>query len=129
MQYDGPQRVAEAANRQRFQELADQWEEEAVLLSNPSQATSHAAHQEIVGMGKAAIPLILERMRAQGGRWFYALQDITKADPVPQADRGNMEAMTAAWLEWGGHNGYLEVNSRPAERIPQPGAGSLRPGR
>ena len=58
-------------------------------------------------MGETAVPLILERMQAQGGHWFHALRNITNANPVQPADRGYIEAMQAAWLEWGERNGYV----------------------
>ena len=57
-------------------------------------------------MGEPAVPLILQRMQAQGGHWFHALRDITKANPVQPADRGNVSAMQEAWLNWGEENGY-----------------------
>ena len=96
----------EPADRERFRQLADQWETETVFLSNPGRAAKHPAHQEIVSMGELAVPLILERMESQGGLWFHALHAITNANPVQPPDRGNVEAMQASWLEWGERNGY-----------------------
>ena len=94
------------ADRERFQELADRWEIETVFLSNSERAAAHPAHQEIVSMDEPAVPLILERMESQGGHWFHALHAITNANPVQPANRGNVEAMQASWLEWGERNGY-----------------------
>ena len=96
----------EPADRQRFIELADQWEKETVFLSNSDRAAEHPAHMEIISMGEPAVPLILERMRSQGGHWFHALPDITGANPVKPTERGNVPAMQEAWLEWGARNGY-----------------------
>ena len=95
------------ADRKRFDELADQWERDTVLLSSSTQAAKHPAHLEIVNMGEAAVPLILERMKSQGGHWFHALRDLTGADPVDFDDRGKIDAMQASWLEWGERNGYV----------------------
>ena len=89
-----------------FRQLADRWEEETIYLSNPRQIAQHPAHQEILGMGLGAVPLILKRLKDQGGHWFSTLRALTAADPVPPKDRGNVPAMTAAWLEWGRRNGY-----------------------
>ena len=97
----------EPADRERFQELADRWQNETVFLSNSDRAAAHPAHQEIVSMGEPAVPLILERMRSQGGHWFHALHAITNANPVQPADRGNVEAMQASWLERGERGGYV----------------------
>ena len=96
----------ELSDRERFQELADQWENETVLMSNSDEAAAHPAHQEIVGMGEAVVPLILERMQSRGGHWFHALRDITGADPVSPEDRGNVATMQASWLDWGNRNGF-----------------------
>ena len=95
------------STRERFRQLADQWEEETVFLSNSDRAAAHPAHQEIVTMGEPAVPLILERMRSRGGHWFHALRAITNANPVQPAERGNVEAMKASWLEWGARSGYV----------------------
>ena len=97
----------EPADRKHFEELADKWEKDTILLSFSSQAAEHPAHQEIVSMGKSAVPLILERMQAYGGHWFHTLREITNANPVQPADRGRVEAMKASWLEWGERNGYV----------------------
>ncbi len=97
----------EPADRKRFQELADRWQEETVFLSNSSRINAHPALQEIISMGRPVVPLILERMRSQGGHWFSALREITNANLVPPADRGRVEAMKASWLEWGERNGYV----------------------
>ena len=94
------------ATRQRFTELADRWETETVFLSRIDLAIKHPAHQEIVDMGELVVPLILERMREKGGHWFYALHDLTGADPIQPAERGYVSAMQEAWLEWGEANGY-----------------------
>ena len=97
----------EPADRERFERLAEQWWEETALHSNSAIKNAHPALQEIIGMGQPVAPLILERMRAQGGHWFEALQRITGADPVSPADYGNIAAMQNSWLEWGERNGYL----------------------
>ncbi len=94
-------------DRDRFNQLAYQWEKETVLLSSTSQAIKHPIHQTIVSMGEPVVPLILERMRETGGHWDHALADITGANPVKRSDWGNISAMQASWLEWGKANGYI----------------------
>ena len=97
----------EPADRKRFQELADRWQEETVFLSNSARKNAHPALQEIISMGQPVVPLILERMRSQGDHWFEALQQITGARPVPSESRGRIKEMTQAWLDWGERNGYV----------------------
>ena len=90
------------STRERFRQMADQWEEETVFLWNADRA---AAHPEIVSMGEPAVPLILERIQSRGGHWFHALRAITNANPVQPAEHGNVEAMQVSWLEWGERSG------------------------
>ena len=97
----------EPANRERFNELADQWEIETVFHSNSAMIVKHPAYREIISMGEPVVPLILQRMQAQGGHWFYALRDITGANPVKSDDRGKVAVMQASWLEWGEANGHI----------------------
>ncbi len=97
----------EPIDRKRFQELADRWQEETVFLSNSARINAHPALQEIISMGQPVVPLVLERMRSQGGHWFEALRQITGARPVPPESRGRIKGMTQAWLDWGERNGYV----------------------
>ncbi|MDE2998453.1 MAG: DEAD/DEAH box helicase family protein [Gemmatimonadota bacterium] len=96
----------EPADHERFTELADQWEIETVFLSRTDLIIKHPAHQKIISMGEPVVPLILQRMQAQGGHWFYALREITGANPVRPDDRGKVAIMQASWLEWGEANGF-----------------------
>ena len=94
------------ADHERFQELADRWEEETFFLSRSDRAIAHPAHEAIIDLGQPVVPLILERMRSQGGHWFEALQQITGEDPVSPTDYGNIAAMQNSWLQWGEGHGY-----------------------
>ena len=98
---------SEPADRERFIELADQWEIETVLLSRTDLMIKHPAHQKIISMGEPVVPLILQRMQAQVGHWFYALREITGANPVKPDDRGKVSIMQASWLQWGKANGQI----------------------
>jgi hypothetical protein len=91
----------------RFQALADQWRKEAVLLSSVVEMAMHPAYQQIIGLGSAAIPLILDEMRARPGHWFWALRAISGEDPTHPEHRGNLRAMADAWLGSGRERGYL----------------------
>ena len=97
----------EPADRQRFTELADQWEMETVFLSKVGDACQHPAYQEIISMGEPLVPLILQRMTGEWGHWDCALGDITGANPVKRSDWGNIAAIQASWQEWGEANGYI----------------------
>ena len=91
----------------RFHELADRWEDESMFLSNSGHALALPSYDAIVKLGDQAVPLILKRMQTQGGHWYHALHDITKADPVNPADHGNVAAIQQAWLRWGRDHGRI----------------------
>ena len=93
-------------DEERFRQLAEQWEDETMYISRPTQTARHPAHREIVDMGIAVVPLILDQLQERGGHWFSTLRAITGADPVPPQDRGNVPRMISAWLSWGERSGY-----------------------
>jgi hypothetical protein len=71
-------------------------------MSSIDDMIAHPAYREIIGMGSAAIPLLLDELETEPNHWFPALMAISGGqNPVPPADTGNMEEMTQAWLEWG----------------------------
>jgi len=88
----------------RFGRLAQQWRAETSLASSVLEICTHPAYQRIIGMGRAAIALILRELQAAPDHWFWALKAITGEDPVPREHRGNVRAMTDAWLTWGAQN-------------------------
>ena len=88
---------------EEFQELVEGWHIERGTRSSTTEIVLCAAYQAIIGMGPRAIPLILAQMEAEGehpDQWFWALQVLTKADPVKEEDEGNFRKMARAWLEW-----------------------------
>ncbi len=87
--------------------LAAQWREDRDPAGSVMQMCVHPAYQRIIGMGSTAIPLLLAELQREPDRWFWALEAITGDDPVPEADRGRLAKMTAAWLAWGKRNGYI----------------------
>jgi hypothetical protein len=38
--------------------------------------------------------------------WFYALRQITGANPIPDSAAGRIPEMVSAWLRWAKANGY-----------------------
>ena len=99
--------VQQASDRDRFQRLRAQWKEQSRFLSNTAQMSMLGPYQRIIGMGTAAVPLILEELRREPDHWFWALESITEENPVPPEDAGRVKAMTAAWIRWGTERGFL----------------------
>ena len=100
--------IAEA-QRAQFRSLATSWREETMFLSSTTDRVTHWAYQRIIGLGHQAVRFILEDLSREPGHWFWALNAITGADPVAPSDRGNVQAMTAAWLAWGHQNKFDSV--------------------
>jgi hypothetical protein len=51
--------------------------------------------------------MILEELRREPDHWFWALEAITLANPVPPEAGGKVEEMARAWIEWGIREGYI----------------------
>ena len=93
-----------------FESLSHAWKEDTQYASSLSEITEHPAYQAIIQMGKPVIPLILEDLAKSREWWFMALSDIAGESPVRDEDRGNVEAMTSAWLEWGREKYYITAD-------------------
>ena len=90
-----------------FNRLAEEWQRETEYLSSPNTIAEHPAYQEIISMGKEALPMILRDLEKTHEQWFWALRSIAGESPVRPEDRGDINAMTAAWLDWGKRNRYI----------------------
>ncbi len=89
-----------------FYRLANEWQAETRHLPSAEQVAAHPAYQEIVAMRDEAVPYILQELAKRPAHWFRALHEITGANPVPEASRGNVQAMAGAWIQWGHGQGY-----------------------
>jgi hypothetical protein len=87
--------------RERFRALAHRWRSETRWFSSTTEIAMNPAYQAIIGMGPAALPMILEDLRQNSGHWFWALKAISDEDPVVPRDRGSVKEMKRAWLRWG----------------------------
>ena len=91
----------------RFEQLARKWKKETANLSSIQEIILNPAYQRIIGMGPDVIPFILQQLVRCPGFWFWALRCLTGENPVTQQMRGDVAAMTEAWLNWGREHGYL----------------------
>jgi len=93
--------------RQRFDQLAAEWKERSRFMSNAAQMAMLRPYQQIIGMGREALPLILEELQRQPMQWFWALEAITAENPVSPEAAGNVRLMAQAWIDWGKKHGLL----------------------
>jgi hypothetical protein len=91
---------------ERFRRLEAVWNAETAYLSSYTDIVEHPAFRQIVGLGKAVVPLMLRDLAERPQLWVWALPEITGADPVPPGQAGKIAAMTEAWLRWGREQGY-----------------------
>ena len=91
----------------QFEALLQKWHNETALLSSGTAIVSHAAYTQIIGMGEVVIPFILMQLQKNPQHLFLALFHITGENPIPLSHAGNLEKMTADWLDWGYKKGYL----------------------
>ncbi len=100
------ERSSSSETERIFRENLDKWREETKYLSSITEIVLHPSYQRIIGLGPAALSLILRELSEDRGHWFWALRAITGVDPVPEEDHGRVRAMTAHWLGWAKEQGY-----------------------
>lgn len=110
-------RADELSVLEEFLEHAEQWIKETSHLSS-TERFFNEHHRKIVEMGEAVVPILLADLvdgleKPEGPtHWFWALKLITEEDPVPEKDRGLIEPMALAWIEWGRKNGKIKKDDQ-----------------
>jgi hypothetical protein len=90
----------------RFADLVRRWKKETQVASDPTSMFMTSSYLGLIGLGPAAISLLLEELAREPNHWFVALTAITAENPVPKRDAGDVAAMTRHWLNWGTRKGY-----------------------
>ncbi len=81
-----------------FEELAEVWIDETQFESNLSATFTHEKYMQIIGLGPAAIPFLLQRLPDEPWRWDGALRFITRLNVGDSAK--SSEETVAAWQDW-----------------------------
>jgi hypothetical protein len=89
----------------RFARLAQAWRSETEWLSSIERIVLNRNYQEIIGLGREALPLILRDLREAPDDWFWALMAITGENPVDPNHAGDIYAMRGDWLKWADERG------------------------
>lgn len=103
----GDPHAGEAVLQARFDALVGRWLEDTQLSSSLRDIVGHSAYQEIIAMGRPAVPLILRDLARQPRHWSPALKAITGATPVPKEHAGKVALIAKDWLRWAKANGYV----------------------
>lgn len=99
--------LSEPLLERKFRRLVEHWRDETLFISSSTEKMMHPSYQKIIGMGSAAVSLLLRELRERGGHWFWALRAITEEDPVSPEDVGRVRKMTEAWIQWGKQHNLL----------------------
>jgi len=89
----------------RFHSLVRQWKDATGPSSRVNDMVLHPAYLQIVGMGPAALPLLLRELQRESDHWMPALFAITGEDAAK--GQQTFAAAVDAWLDWGKSRGYL----------------------
>lgn len=92
--------------KEEFPRLAAEWETAVAHHSSTAVQNNHPAYQKMIGLGPAVVPLLLRDMEEHHTHWFYALREITGANPIPPSSTGNIPRMVETCLRWARDNGY-----------------------
>lgn len=97
---------ASSGTKDVFVRLLGQWREATLFSSSFSEKVLSPDFQAIVGLGRRAVPWILETMMTDASPELgWALRSITREDPAATAVTA--EAARDAWLEWGTTKAYI----------------------
>jgi hypothetical protein len=91
----------------KFDALADAWRRDTAFSSSITEIVLDSNYQQIIGMGVAALPLILNELKNAPEHWFWALAAITGANPAENEPDGDIQAAADAWIQWGVRRGII----------------------
>ena len=91
--------------QRKFEKLSKKWDLETLNYSSMDSMVKHPAYISIIKLGRPVVPILLAALKINPDHWFYALRQITGADPIPNSSAGNLRKMADAWLSWGERQG------------------------
>ena len=96
-----PDATISVENHEPFDKLKTEWKSKTRHMSNSAQMATVWSYQQIIGMGRPALPLILKELERETDHWFWALEAISGENPIAAEQAGQVEDMAKAWIEWG----------------------------
>jgi hypothetical protein len=82
-----------------FNRLYTQWREREKFNSFIG-ASSDTGYEEMVQLGPAVVPYMIDRLKREAAHLFVALNRITGVDPVKKEHAGNTKKMAEDWIQW-----------------------------
>lgn len=89
--------------KDKFDTLADQWAahcQSVMLSSNINDYLDHPTYDQLIALGKPAIPYIIERYKRDDLPWGFVLDDITGLRIIENRQRFSPPQVKKRWLEW-----------------------------
>jgi hypothetical protein len=81
--------------------LTKTWKRDTSHLSSVHQICAHPSYLSIIAMGEPVVPLILSELKREPNHWFWALEAITRTNPIKPEHRGKIRKMAEDWISWG----------------------------
>jgi ribosomal protein L5 len=82
-----------------FNAYFEKWQEETGFQST-SEMFQNKNYQNIIKLGKSAVPYIIGKLRKNPEHLFVALHKITGINPVKSENRGKIDQMANDWIMW-----------------------------
>lgn len=92
--------------KEEFESLKEAWLVGTMFESGYQNLVNHPAYLKIVSMGEQILPLLLTDMFEEKTPWFYALSEITGANPVSEENEGRLNGIISDWKTWAEQNNY-----------------------
>ena len=102
-----------------FRLLVSQWERETGGWSNLHKRVAHRVYRDIVAMGWAAVPFLLEELSASEDpdAWGPALREITgECISLAPGESGRLDRVAAAWLALARTRGWFVAHPLAGSR-------------
>lgn len=84
--------------RREFERNRDIWKSKKKYLSSLTEIVLIPEYQRIIGLGRPALPLIIESLRNSVDHWFWALRAIVGEDHGGGAE--TMNGAAEQWIAW-----------------------------
>jgi hypothetical protein len=84
--------------REKFDDYRMAWQLRSETLSSVSEIVMLQEYQHIIGLGRPAIPFIIEALRNEVDHWFWALTSIVGQDHAEGAQ--TLQEAADRWIAW-----------------------------
>lgn len=92
-----------------FYAVLRRWQSETLFLSDPDKITEHPSYKALVANATLVMPLIVAELQTEPSSLVWVLEDAFRERPYADADVGDLQAMTNAWISWAHHNGRAPI--------------------